>query len=147
LLFVNCLLVSSITNLPHPLSFLENHAAERSIYIPSPEDIKPLGFTLSTQAKSLIAQAKWFLYHKQKIALRSFNDPYFHRIVLTQATSYILQACDNSKQLPHPLLSIYKLRRYSNSGYSIFILLLQLIIKLKVQEIRAHLSLGHFKIV
>ena len=102
----------------------------------SDSPVSNLGFNLSRNDKALTAQARWFLYSQQKVSMRSFTDPYFATMMEAQAAvSSVPFSTDTTYNYPpSPLLTIFKLKQYIEAEYSVLLMLLQLIVKLKMQQ-------------
>ena len=102
----------------------------------SDSPVSNLGFNLSRNDKALTAQARWFLYLQQMVSMHSFTDPYFATMMEAQAAvSSVPFSTDTTYNYPpSPLLTIFKLKQYIEAEYSVLLMLLQLIVKLKMQQ-------------
>lgn len=80
-----------------------------------------LGFTLSKKQKMYCAQAKWYTYSKQLVTKRTFEDPYFIRMVKTLNPNA-------------DVLTIYLLKKYLHAEFAVFVELLKICIDMKIKQ-------------
>ena len=80
-------------------------------------------FRLTDEQKSLSAQAKWYVYSSCYVSKRTFKDKHFKSMLRAVAGSNAA-----------PILTQYMLKEYVRAEFSVFLLFLALIIKLKMDQ-------------
>ena len=78
---------------------------------------------LTDEQKSLSAQAKWYVYSSCYVSKRTFKDKHFKSMLRAVARSNAA-----------PILTQYMLKEYVRAEFSVFLLFLALIIKLKMGQ-------------